>query len=80
MVTIIDFNTTSRQAFKHGFIKGLAAPVMLFGNFAAPTLPIIPAIQLDFNQQNAFDKDWQEIGKDFRKVIANYESETKATD
>ena len=31
---IVKINNTRRQAFRHGFLKGLGAPVMLFGEHA----------------------------------------------
>ena len=76
-MVIIDFSNSSKQAFKHGFLKGLAAPVMLFGNFNAP--PLLEIKQISFpniTDDQALNNDWLAIGSDFNNVITRYGKET----
>jgi len=76
-MVIIDFSNTPKQAFKSGFIKGLSAPIMLFGRFNAPNLPKINTISLPtINTEQALSNDWKVIGNDFSNVIARYGKET----
>lgn len=74
---ILDFSNTSKQAFKHGFMKGLSAPVMLFGQFTVPPLrEIKPITPPSINDEQALANDWKAIGMDFNKVIVNHVKET----
>jgi hypothetical protein len=67
---IVNFSTTPKQAFTHGFIKGLAAPIILFGNYTAPTLPEIKWIALPSESPDqSLAKDWKNIGTDFKNII-----------
>ena len=75
-MVIIDFSNTSKQAFMHGFSKGLAAPVMLFGQFTAPPLRDIKQITSpSLSDEMALFNDWKTIGADFNNVIAKYGKE-----
>jgi hypothetical protein len=72
-MVIIDFNETKKQAFMHGFSKGMAAPVMLFGGFTAPTLPEVQQIiPPSVNDADALEGDWRNIGMDFNNVIKRH--------
>lgn len=71
---LLDFSDTNHQAFSHGFFKGLAAPVMLFGQFDLPETQKIEKITVpSIDAKQALENDWIAIGNDFKKVIANYE-------
>lgn len=76
-MVIIDFSSTSKKAFLHGFSKGLSAPVMLFGKFNAPPLRkydlvVSPAKDDGLMLENA----WSKIGQDFKNVMTKYGEET----
>ncbi len=67
---IINFSSSPKQAFAHGFIKGLAAPMILFGNYAAPPLPEINWISLPSDPPDqSLANDWKNIGTDFKNVM-----------
>jgi hypothetical protein len=79
-MVIIDFSETERQAFLRGFEKGLAAPVMLFGHFQAPTVATIPQITVQpIEAGEAIENDWKVIGADLRNVIERYGKNTPQT-
>ncbi len=67
---VIDFNATPAQSFAQGFIKGLAAPVMLYHVETAPEAPHISPIQAPPRLScDALAGDWCKIGRDLRAVI-----------
>lgn len=71
---LLNFSDTSKQAFIKGFWKGLAAPVMIFGNFEAPKRREIKPISLNFKTDaEALADDWKRIGMDFNKSIETYD-------
>ena len=76
-MVIIDFSATQKKAFSHGFAKGMAAPVQLYGSFKAPSLPDIKKIEVSsITSEQALNGDWYKIGADFTNVISKYVSET----
>lgn len=75
---LIDFNSKPRVAFAHGFLKGLAAPVVLFGNFAAPQIPAVQQI-VPPGQRSTIAGDWSKIGDDIRNATTSYVKEASAT-
>jgi len=69
---IIDFTSSAFEAFSHGLIKGLAAPVMLFRREDAPSVP--PVQYIDPRKQfaaNSMEGDWNRILGDLHQVISN---------
>lgn len=69
---IIDFKSSAFEAFTHGWIKGLAAPVMLFHRETAPSIP--PVQYIDPRKQfaaNSMEGDWHRILGDVNRVISN---------
>ncbi|SJM94996.1 hypothetical protein [Crenothrix polyspora] len=74
---IIDFKSTPKRAFIHGFLKGISAPFMLFGQFSAPPKRKIEQITApNLTAKQALENDWKVIGADFYKVIDTYGKET----
>lgn len=72
-MVIIDFSETKKQAFVRGFQKGLAAPVMLFGDFKAPQTPEVKQITVpSISDKESLNSDWEKIGGDFNRVISRY--------
>lgn len=79
-ITLIEQGATARQAFVRGFMKGLAAPMMLFAaNRAVITpaelapLPEVQTVRLPSSLTSM--TDLQRIGRDFAVVIGRYEQE-----
>lgn len=73
---LIDFRKTPKEAFFHGFVKGLGAPVLLFHNEMAPGVPLVfqvsaPSIPIG----QALVGDWYRIGGDMRTVVARHQEE-----
>ena len=69
-MVIINFTSTSKQALRNGFIKGIASPVMLFGNFDAPPIQKIRPIKMPtLNAVEALSQDWLSIGNDLNAII-----------
>lgn len=74
---LLDFKITEKQSFARGFMKGLGAPVALFGTFHAPVMPEIIQIKCEsIDAGAAISRDWQKIGNDFNIAINKY-GETK---
>jgi hypothetical protein len=72
-MVIIDFSATPKQALRHGFIKGLSSPIMLFDHFDAPPAQEVKQIAMPIiSPAQALINDWRTIGNDLNKVIANY--------
>lgn len=74
IMQLIDFNDSKAGALAHGFLKGLAAPVMLFHTEAAPKVPPVtflqPVMRSDFE---SMQHDWKMIGSDMQSVVKRYE-------
>ena len=66
----LDFRGGRRRALAHGFLKGLAAPVMLYHLEDAPSIPQFVEIKPpNYSIAEALAGDWVRIGKDMSKVI-----------
>lgn len=78
---LIDFSASSVRAFRHGFLKGLSAPAMLFCDFAPPAIPTVGAVSPiappDGPEAVRLARDWQTIGRDLSRVLG-YEVATQA--
>jgi len=74
---VIDFHASRRQAFQHGFMKGLAAPVMVFGVFTAPSVTVPPMVQTSqVSAEEALANDWAKIGNDIKRSVSAYGEES----
>lgn len=75
---MLDFSSTRLKAFRRGFAKGLAAPVMLYSDFDAPTsfpdVNIVSPARLHEGRMNV----WETIGADFKAAITQYEQKNTA--
>jgi hypothetical protein len=71
MPTVIDFDSTPRAAFARGFLKGLAAPVVLFSNstVSLPPVPQVKPVVSAGGDAGALSRDWVRIGGDMRVAI-----------
>lgn len=70
---LIDFHHTPQQAFFHGFLKGLSAPVMLFHAEPAPGVPPIGSVMLStVSPGQSLADDWRRIGADLSAVISRH--------
>lgn len=74
---LIDFNSKPRPAFTHGFLKGLGAPVVLFGGLAMPHIPLVQQV-VPPGQFSTIAGDWAKIGDDIRAATAAYGKEASA--
>jgi hypothetical protein len=72
-VFVLDFKHTSRKAFFHGFMKGVAAPVMLYSVQQAPAIPAPEPIRPNVHSpKEALARDWAQVENDMRSVIDSY--------
>ena len=64
----------------HGFLKGLAAPIMIFSDWRAPDLPAIPTVEAPqaVPIQQVLAADWHRIGADLANVVSAH-GNTKQT-
>jgi len=77
---IIDIHSTPRQAFANGVLKGLGAPLMLYGVFHSPVLTDIKPINLaERSDSDALAGDWRKVGLDLQTAIKRYEQEQAST-
>jgi hypothetical protein len=75
---LIDFKDSRREAFAHGLLKGLAAPMMVFAEWKAPHIPPTPMVMPPGNPSvhHALEADWQRVFGDLNKVVTNYGNTT----
>lgn len=72
-MTLIDFDQHPHAAFKQGFLKGLGAPVILFGHFEAPPIQEIAPIETTVaSDADALARDWLQVGNDMRAALVKY--------
>lgn len=70
---LIDFNGSPAQAFRHGFLKGLAAPALLFNVDAVPApIAVAPLTVPPRTDAEALAGDWQRVGDDLRRALARH--------
>lgn len=70
---LIDFKRTPTQAFRHGFLKGLAAPVMLFHVEALSPPRLVPPVPMpERTDAEALAADWRRVGSDLRAALARH--------
>jgi hypothetical protein len=73
MFLTLDFNKSTRAAFSNGFLKGLAAPVMLYNVEPPPPIPQVTMIQApSYPVAEAFARDWAAIAGDLQTAINRY--------
>lgn len=77
-VFIIDFQSKPSAAFKRGFLKGLAAPVVLFSTNAAPGLPSVALISppsRPHGTAGALASSWVKVGAGLQAAIEQHVKE-----
>lgn len=68
---LLRLSHTRKQAFRHGFLKGLGAPILLFGEFR-----LDPAVQdydfkpLPSRQHGSIASDWSKVGEELKTATA----------
>lgn len=77
---VIDFDRSHRQAFFHGFVKGMAAPVMLYHAEQAPAVPYVTYLEApNTSVGQTLAADWWRIGGDLQRVIDRHGKESSTT-
>ncbi len=60
---LLKLSHTRKQAFRHGFLKGLRAPILLFGEFRLdPTIQNYDFKPLPDRKQGSIASDWRKVG------------------
>lgn len=76
---LIDFKKTAKQTFGNSVLKGMAAPVMLFGAFTTQKLPQVSKIEINKNNINqSLASDWYAVRSDINNAVVKY-GKTKKT-
>jgi hypothetical protein len=72
-MSVLNFKHTSRQAFLDGFMKGMAAPVMLYHLELDPPIPVLEPIRTEkLSVMEALARDWARVGGDMRAAIDSH--------
>lgn len=76
---IIDFQSDDREALVHGFLKGLAAPVMIYHSEAAPKAVEVHYVEPEYvdTAADAARSDWLQVGRAITKAIEDESPKTK---
>ena len=70
---LFDLTLSKEQAFANGFMKGVAAPLVLFSNFAAPKLQEVSYVKPQTTTVNqAITGDWVMVGNDISVAAGKY--------
>jgi hypothetical protein len=81
MGLIIKFVGTKRTAFARGFMRGLAAPAVLFSSHAAPALPevaqVVPPLR-PCGDAGALASDWERVAGGLTAAVQKHHGQTKA--
>ncbi|TXH38826.1 MAG: hypothetical protein E6Q94_01620 [Burkholderiaceae bacterium] len=68
---VIDLDSTAKDAFVHGFVKGLAAPVCLYHSEPLPKLAnVMTVVYHPHSPKQDMARSWAAVGEDLRKVIS----------
>ena len=64
---LLRLSHTRKQAFRHGFLKGLGAPIVLFGDFRLDSV----SQDYDFKplpsrQHGSIASDWRKVGEELK--------------
>jgi hypothetical protein len=75
-----DADGTPSRALLHGFMIGIAAPVMLFDFGAAPPPQRVSLVVATrhVSARNALTEDMRRVGQDLRRAIDRYVEESAA--
>ena len=75
MLTALNFLATPSAAFFNGVVKGMAAPIMLYGSFVTPiAIPKIKAVEPARLHPRARN-DWEAVGADLKVALSRYEQQ-----
>jgi hypothetical protein len=75
----IDFKLPPKQTLKRATLKGMAAPVMLYGNFSAQKLQPVRKIEINSKSTHqALSSDWNAVRSDMHNAVMKYGKTQKA--
>lgn len=77
---LIDFTDTPQKALLSGFLKGMASPYLLFGEFSAMPLPAVMQIpRPDMAIDKAIASDWARVGTSLQAAMSAYGEKQQAS-
>jgi hypothetical protein len=77
---LLDFTHSPGSALLHGFMKGLAAPVVLYHQEYAPAVQnLTPVVVPSGHVTDRLAEDWSRIGVDMNNAVARYGSPATKT-
>lgn len=64
---LLRLSHTRKQAFRHGFLKGLGAPILLFGEFELdPVIEDCDFKPLPDRKHGSVASDWRTVGEELK--------------
>lgn len=76
---LINFKNTAKQSFVNGLLKGMAAPVVLYGTYTVEKLPHVKKIVLTKKSiHQSLASDWYAVRSNVKKAAVKY-GETQKT-
>lgn len=82
MSAIIDFSSNQGEALVRGFMKGLAAPAVLFATHAVPVLSEVAPVAAPARRggdAGALASDWARIGAGLTLAVQHHHGQAQAT-
>lgn len=73
---ILNFQLKPTSAFTVGVLKGLGAPLLIYGQFEGPVPVRIDPVTPQYSQ-NALADDWRMVGGDIRRALKVYGESAK---
>ena len=67
---VIRLEDDSSNAFRRGFMKGMAAPLMIYNVTEAPAIHnVFQIVAPNYGVEEAMKRDWSAVGSDIRTVM-----------
>ncbi len=77
-MVILEFNRSPVRTFTRGFLKGLGAPFVLYGQFQVAPVAAIPRVtHVDEGTEQSLARDWVAVRKDLMSAISRYEADAR---
>lgn len=69
----LNFSKPPREAFRLGFLKGMAAPALLYHVEPLPVLPEVMTVSApSYPVSQAMARDWAALGRDLKAVVSRH--------
>lgn len=76
----IDLDSTAKDAFAHGFVKGLAAPVCIYHSEPVPKLAEVTTVVYHSRApMQGMAQSWESVGNGLRKASGVWQARKAST-